>query len=150
MRKAFLILMLLLTICVLNGCQETNKSKNINTVENTENTSYRFFTNTEGLSREEESNISTSIEGIYVESFGMRNNVNISKETIDDIETSKTCKEPRISDLSLSKVGDVFIKEFDKDEKLFGEIYSDALGKYYLYCFDNPNNAVVELNQGMS
>ena len=93
--------------------------------------------------------VDTDIEKIYIEIFGSKTQVKISEDVINSIEESKTAESPKIDDLGVTKLGNFYVKKKDNEEFLFGEIYSDALGKYYLYCFDNPNNAVVELNQGM-
>lgn len=160
MKKAIIVLTLILLLCLVgcnnNSTETSSKNESLSETENVSTTSYSYSpwnnkpTDNSGSDENKDQNsFDTTIESIYIEILGAKTQIKISEDVIKILEESKTVESLKIDDLGVTKMGGLYVKEKDKEEVLFGEIYSDALGKYYLYCLDNPNNAVVELDQGM-
>jgi len=161
LKRAIIVLTLILLLCLVgcnnNPTETSSKNESLSEAEIVSTTSYSYSPwnnkptdNSESKENNDNNSVETNIENIYVEIYGSKTQIKISEDVIKNLEESKTVESPKIDDLGVTKLGGLYVKEKDKEEVLFGEIYSDALGKYYLYCLDNPNNAVVELNQGMS
>jgi len=160
MKKTILALAFIVLLCLV-GCnsspEDTLKTEVVSESETVSTSVYSYSpwnsnsTDTSASEKNDDSSsIDTNIEEIHIEIFGSKTQVKISEDVVNSIEESKVVESPKLDDLGVTKLGNFYIKEKGAEEFLFGEIYSDALGKYYLYCLDNPNNAVVELNQGMS
>lgn len=146
MKKLFTFFILLLL--VLTGCSHNNSNLEETHSDNMTNNDVMFETeaNTENVVTDNtKDDVDTNIESISIEIIGLKKEITISQSIIDDFEKAKTANKPILDELDVQKFGTVNIKEKGKDEYVFGEIYSNISGKYYLHYIDNPNNAVVEL-----
>ena len=160
LKKAIIVLTLILLLCLVgcnnNSTETSSKNESLSEAEIVSTTSYSYSpwnnkqTDNSGSDESKKNNsVDTNIESLYIEIYGSKTQVKIGEDVIKIIEESKTVESPKIDDLEVTKLGKIYVKEKEEEEIQFGEIYSDAFGKYYLYCLNNPNNAVVELNQGM-
>lgn len=148
--KRIVLCLVLVSIFALTGCSNLNKNVPIgenNTKKKTDNPVAVESTTRHTVSEiQKANNIQISnIEKIIFESFGTSTEIELSDEVLKDLEKSKTAVSPILDELSVSKLGNIYIIEND-EKKLFGDIFSDITGTYYLHCIGNPNNAVVELS----
>lgn len=149
MKKTIVIL----TLCIvflLFGCSKINETNYAVEMENTSNDNYQTIiestTRHNALEIQKANSIQISnIEKIIFESFGTSTEIELSDEVLKDLEKSKTAVSPILDDLAVSKLGKIYVTE-NGEEKLFGDIFTDFKGNYYLFYLGNQYDAVVKLS----
>lgn len=138
MKKSTLFILLILSFLCFSSCSDAS-----NNSQTTQNTTEVVFTFSNRTTTEKQILESSIYEKVCFEMFGTKVNADVTKELNDQLEKSKTIKEP-VLDASMKEIGSVWVQYKNSDELIeFGKIYSGNGNNMYIQAFENEYNGVL-------
>ena len=141
MKQIIFVLLSVFTFLFLSACSNnTSNGEEPKTTEVIMNLPNR--TTTEELILED-----SVYEKVYFEMFGNKVDADIDQNLNDQLEKSKTIKEPILDD-SMKEIGSIWVQYKNSNEMLeFGKVYTGAENKMYIQAFENEHNGVLCISE---